>query len=67
MSLLVRAGIPAGALAAGAIAAAVGVRGALWVLMTCFALSAGLLATPAIRSARDLPRQPAAALSRAGR
>jgi len=39
----------------------------LWVLMTCFALSAALLATPAIRSARDLPRQPAAALSRAGR
>jgi len=67
MSLLVRAGIPVGALAAGAIAAAVGVRGALWVLMTCFALSAALLATPAIRSARDLPRQPAAALSRAGR
>jgi len=65
MSLLVRAGIPAGALAAGAIAAAVGVRGAMWALMTCFALSAGLLATPAIRSARDLPRQPAAALSRA--
>jgi len=55
------------ALAAGAIAAAIGVRGALWVLMTCFALSAALLATPAIRSARDLPRQPAAALSRAGR
>ncbi len=67
MSLLVRAGIPLGALAAGAIAAAVGVRGALWVLMTCFALSAALLATPAIRSARNLPRQPAAALSRAGR
>jgi len=67
MSLLVRAGIPVGALAAGAIAAAIGVRGALWVLMTCFALSAALLATPAIRSARDLPRQPAAALSRAGR
>ena len=44
-----------GALAAGAIAAAIGVRGALWVLMTCFALSAALLATPAIRSARDLP------------
>jgi predicted MFS family arabinose efflux permease len=67
MSLLVRAGIPLGALAAGAIAAAVGVRGALWILMTCFALSAALLATPAIRSARDLPRQPAAAMSRAGR
>ena len=67
MSLLVRAGIPLGALAAGAIAAAVGIRGALWVLMTCFALSAALLATPAIRSARNLPRQPAAALSRAGR
>jgi hypothetical protein len=64
MSLLVRAGIPAGALAAGAIAAALGVRGALWVLMTCFALSAALLATPAVRSARDLPRQPAAALGR---
>lgn len=67
MSLLVRAGIPFGALAAGAIAAAVGVRGALWILMTCFALSAALLATPAIRSARNLPRQPAAAMSRAGR
>ena len=56
-----------GALAAGAIAAAVGVRAALWVLLTCFALSAALLATPAIRSARDLPRQPAAVLSLAGR
>ena len=65
MTLLVRAGIPVCALAAGAIAAAVGVRGALWVLMTCFALSAALLATPAIRSARNLPPRPAAA-ARAG-
>jgi len=49
-------------------AAAVGVRAALWVLMTCFALSAALLATPAIRSARNLPPRPAAAaLSRAAR
>jgi len=64
MSLLVRAGIPVGALAAGAIAAAVGVRAALWVLMTCFALSAALLATPAIRSARDLPQRPGSARPR---
>jgi len=67
MSLLVRAGIPAGALAAGAIAAAVGVRGALWVLMTCFALSAALLATPAIRSAADLPQRTGSTVSRAAR
>lgn len=50
---------PLGALLAGALGAALGIRPALWVLVTAFALSGTLLLTPAFLSRRDLPESPA--------
>jgi len=50
-----------------AAAAAIGGRAASGIAAEAAGAATALLATPAIRSARDLPRQPAAALSRAGR
>jgi predicted MFS family arabinose efflux permease len=47
--------IPLGALLAGALGTALGVRDALWVVQGIFAASALLLLTPRIRAARDLP------------
>ncbi|MGO9193166.1 MAG: MFS transporter [Streptosporangiaceae bacterium] len=47
--------IPLGALLAGALGAALGVRDALWIVQGIFAASAVLLLTPRIRAARDLP------------
>lgn len=46
---------PAGALLAGALATAIGVRPALWILLTVFALSGSLLVTRPMVANRDLP------------
>ncbi len=47
--------IPLGALLAGALGTALGVRDALWIVQVIFAASGLLLLTPRIRTARDLP------------
>lgn len=49
---------PLGALLAGALGTALGIRPALWVLVAAFALSGTLLLTPAFLSRRDLPASP---------
>jgi MFS family permease len=51
--------IPLGALLAGALGTALGVRNGLWIVQVIFAASVLLLLTPRIRGARELPRQPA--------
>jgi MFS family permease len=51
--------IPLGALLAGALGTALGVRNGLWIVQLIFAASGLLLLTPRIRGARELPRQPA--------
>jgi MFS family permease len=51
--------IPLGALLAGALGTALGVRNALWIVQAIFAASALFLLTPRIRGARQLPSQPA--------
>jgi hypothetical protein len=51
--------IPLGALLAGALGTALGVRNALWIVQAIFAASALFLLTPRIRTARQLPGQPA--------
>jgi hypothetical protein len=52
--------IPVGALLAGTLGTALGVRDALWVSLAANALTGALLCTPAILSVRDLPtRAPA--------
>jgi MFS family permease len=53
--------IPFGALLAGALGTALGVRNALWIVQAIFAASALFLLTPRIRTARQLPRRPSAA------
>jgi hypothetical protein len=58
MRLLVRGTIPLGALLAGSLAAALGARGALWVVLGGYALSGALLITPAIVSEPNLPPAP---------
>ena len=55
MRFLVYGMIPLGALLAGALGAALGVRDALWIVQGIFAASAVFLLTPRIRAARDLP------------
>ncbi len=52
---LAYSGIPLGALAGGALATALSVRGALWLILTLYALSGTLLLTPALLADRDLP------------
>jgi predicted MFS family arabinose efflux permease len=47
--------IPLGALVSGGLATALGTRAALWVILACYALSGGFLATPAMLAHRDLP------------
>ncbi len=54
---------PIGALAAGALGTALGVRPALWVLLAAFALSGALLLTRPILGRRDLPASPAEILA----
>jgi predicted MFS family arabinose efflux permease len=53
-------GIPLGALLAGALGTALGVRNGLWVILAIYALAGALLLTGDIRKDRDLPAAPAA-------
>jgi predicted MFS family arabinose efflux permease len=53
-------GIPFGALAAGGLGTAIGVRNALWVMLGIDALTATFLLTRAIRSNENLPARHAA-------
>jgi hypothetical protein len=52
--------VPLGALLAGALGTALGVRNGLWADLALYAASGSLLLTRTIRTARDLPRAPAA-------
>jgi predicted MFS family arabinose efflux permease len=47
--------IPLGALLAGALGTALGVRNGLWIVLVIFAASGSFLLTPRIRTARNLP------------
>jgi predicted MFS family arabinose efflux permease len=58
--------MPVGALLAGTLATALGVRGALWILTALIAASGLLYLLTPIRHLRDLPERPAA-LSTSGR
>ena len=49
--------VPVGALVAGSLGTALGVRNALWCALGLEALSGALLFTPAIVSRRDLPSE----------
>jgi predicted MFS family arabinose efflux permease len=51
-------GIPPGALAAGGLATALGVRTALWIILAVNARTGTLLLTPPLRSRRNLPAEP---------
>jgi predicted MFS family arabinose efflux permease len=51
--------IPLGALLAGALGTALGVRNGLWTVLVIFATSSLFLLTPRIRTARNLPPTPA--------
>ena len=53
-------GIPLGALLAGGLGTALGVRNGLWVILAIYALAGALLLTGDIRKDRDLPAAPAA-------
>ncbi len=55
MRFLVFGAIPLGALLAGALGSALGVRNALWIVLAIYALSGALLLTPAIVSSPNLP------------
>src|ERR1022692_1676604 len=59
MRFLAFGAIPLGALLAGGLAVALGVRNALWVILALYALSGMLLLTRGIRTRRDLPGAPA--------
>jgi predicted MFS family arabinose efflux permease len=50
--------IPLGALLAGALGTALGVRNGLWIVLAIFAASALVLVTPHIRTTRNLPARP---------
>jgi MFS family permease len=63
MRFLVFGTIPLGALLAGSLATVLGTRAALWAILACYALSATLLATPAMLSQRNLPSRSADRLS----
>jgi len=51
--------IPLGALLAGGLGTALGVRAALWVILASYALSGLLLLTRDVRTRKDLPATPA--------
>ena len=53
-------GIPLGALLAGGLGTALGVRNGLWIILAIYALAGALLLTGDIRKDRDLPAAPAA-------
>jgi MFS family permease len=55
MRFLVLGTIPLGALLAGGLGAALGVRNALWVILAVYAPSGALLLTPAILTHKNLP------------
>jgi len=55
MRFLAYGAIPLGALFAGALGTALGVRNGLWAILAIFALSGTLLLTPAILSHKNLP------------
>jgi predicted MFS family arabinose efflux permease len=55
---LVFGAIPLGALLAGGLGTGLGVRNALWVLLTIYALSGALTLTPAVQADKNLPAQP---------
>jgi hypothetical protein len=55
MRFLAFGAIPVGALLAGVLGTALGVRNALWVSLSAYALTGALLCTPSIQAARDLP------------
>jgi predicted MFS family arabinose efflux permease len=59
MRFLAFGAIPLGALLAGGLGTALGVRSALWVILALYALSGVLLLTRGIRTRRDLPGRPA--------
>ena len=54
MRFLAFGAIPLGALLAGGLGTAIGVRNALWVILTIYALSGMLLLTRGIRTCKDL-------------
>ena len=58
MRLVAFGAVPFGALLAGALGTALGVRNGLWVDLALYAASGSLLLTRRIRTARDLPRRP---------
>jgi hypothetical protein len=66
MRFLVFGTIPLGALLAGGLGTALGVRNALWVLLSGYALSGTVLLTRDLRSRRNLPAAPAALGRRPG-
>jgi MFS family permease len=58
MRLVAFGAVPLGALLAGALGTALGVRNGLWVDLALYAASGSLLLTRTIRTTRDLPREP---------
>ena len=58
MRFLVFGTIPLGALLAGGLGTALGVRNALWVILTGYALSGTLLLTRDLRAHKNLPTAP---------
>ena len=58
MRLVAFGAVPLGALLAGALGTALGVRNGLWVDLALYAASGSLLLTRSIRTSRDLPRVP---------
>ena len=58
MRLVAFGAVPFGALLAGALGTALGVRNGLWVDLALDAASGSLLLTRSIRTTRDLPRRP---------
>jgi MFS family permease len=63
MRLVSFGAVPLGALLAGALGTALGVRNGLWVDLALYAASGSLLLTRRIRTARDLPSHPAGVIS----
>jgi hypothetical protein len=57
--------IPLGALLAGTLGTALGVRNGLWVVQAIFAASGLFLLTPGLRTARNLPGRPIMTAARA--
>jgi len=60
MSFLLFGGIPLGALIAGGLGTAIGIRNSLWAMLIIYALSGTLLLSRAMRSDKNLPSTDAA-------